>query len=200
MKLMRDIHFNSYKDLAKEVTRAMDYVESSISIVCFYDAAREIIKDLLLTNRYSIADIEISSVECSGYDREYYISVEKFSEKGKFNIWCETAMKKNSDKYIYCDSDLCYVMDNCHSSILSAIRSTIKCEVSIGDDETDNGENDCCCNKLDATPKENACETDDMNGFTISTSCEDKMQSLSFYSNRNDMIDAMLEWYKASWL
>lgn len=207
MSVMDLRNFESYEDLAFEVVEKMQYVTDGIDIVGFYDDAREIIRELVLTGACTIGSMELHDPEWSGYDKEFYITVSKCFDD-EWTIWCEPAMRENETEYIYGEADICYLLDNCSSRIIPRIKSSVLYETSIVDED---GEFECdgdCTNcdlnedfgdamKIQKKSKtEKIKMDDDMKGFTVSTSDDYGYSSFSFHSTDEDLVRRMLKNYK----
>lgn len=211
--------FESYGDLAFEIVEKMQYVEDCIDVVCFYEDAREIIRELILTGACTLGSMEMHDVEWSGYDKEYYVSVSKVIDD-EWTIWCEPALREGNTEYIYGESSICYLFDNCSSRIIKCMRSDVVYETSIKEYEDDfECDGDCTNCHLDdyeygldelktINPKpefikqghkpktETIKMDDDMKGFSISTSDDYGYSSFSFYSTDEDLVRKMLKNYK----
>ena len=208
MSVMDLRNFESYKDLAFEVVEKMQYVTDGIDIVGFYDDAREIIRELVLTGACTIGSMELHDPEWSGYDKEYYITVSKVID-GEWTIWCEPAMREHETEYIYGEADICYLLDNCSSRIIPRIKSSVLYETSIVavddfDFECDGDCANCDLNedfgdamKIQKKPKTETIKMDDdMKVFTISTSDDYGYSNFSFHSTDEDLVRRVLKDYK----
>ena len=207
MSVMDLRNFESFENLAFEVVEKMQCVEDGIDIVAFYDDAREIIRELILTGACTVGSMELHDPEWSGYDKEFYITVSKCFDD-EWTIWCEPAMRENETEYIYGEADICYLLDNCSSRIIPRIKSSVLYETSIVDEDTEFECDGDCANcdlnedfgdamKIQKKPKtETINMDDDMKGFTISTSDDYGYSSFSFHSTDESLVKEMLKIYK----
>lgn len=224
MSVMDIRNFESFEDLAFEVVEKMQCVEDGIDIVAFYDDAREIIRELVLTGACTIGSMELHDPEWSGYDKEFYITVSKCFDD-EWTIWCEPAMRENETEYIYGEADICYLLDNCSSRIIPRIKSSVLYETSIVDEDDFDFECDGDCANCDLNdgfddyedgldtlknikpksefvkqghkPKTESIKMDDdMKGFSIATSDDYGYSSFSFHSTDENLVKEMLKIYK----
>ena len=188
MGVMDIRNFESFEDLAFEVVEKMQCVEDSIDIIAFYDDAREIIRELILTGACTIGSMELHDPEWSGYDKEFYITVSKCFDD-EWTIWCEPAMRENETEYIYGEADICYLLDNCSSRIIPRIKSSVLYETSIVDED----EGICMCPECQKEHMMQSGIEDDMDGITYTSTDENGYYSISFYSNNQDRMKDMFE-------
>ena len=135
MGVMRRKEFGSFNKLAWQVVDDMKYVDHSVDVVCYYEEARKIIKELILTGACSIGSIDIHDPDWDCYDKEYYVTVSK-AINDEWSIWCEPALRQGKDKYVYCESDVAYVMENCHSKLLNSMRCNVIIETYVVEMDT----------------------------------------------------------------
>ena len=207
MGVMDIRNFESFEDLAFEVVKKMQCVEDGIGIVAFYDDAREIIRELILTGACTVGSMELHDYEWSGYDKEFYITVSKVID-GEWTIFCEPAMRESKTEYIYSETDICYLLDNCSSRIIPRIKSSVLYETSIVDEDAEFEHDGDCVNrnlnedfgdamKIQKKPKTESINMhDDMKGFTVSTSDDYGYSSFSFHSTDVNLVEEMLKNYK----
>lgn len=211
MSVMDSKVFESYEDFACEIVQKMQYVEDAIDIVCFYEDARTMIRELILTGACTVGCVDIHDPEWKGYDKEYYITVSKVIDD-EWTIWCEPAMREHETDYIYGEADICYLFDNCSSRIIKRIKSSLCYETTIADKDDFECDGDCANydlnenqdidsyfnhTKVQHKPKtENIKMDDDMKGFTISTSDDYGYSSFSFHSTDESLVKEMLKNYK----
>ena len=199
----------AFSDLFKELKNKDEF--DDVSVVAYYDDAKQIIAKLICMG-HPIYDIHLCDPEIDAYVDEYYISL------NSDGVWCERAI---GDKgYLYTESAVTFVLDNCNSSVLQAIESEKVFEAHIGscedcdlneDTETDDEElllgydDDCdeCefkydCQDMEMTRvKGNNEDTDDyMPGFTISKSDGKSSTTISFYSTDKELVNTMAEFYR----
>ena len=182
---------------------------SDVTVVAYYDAAKEIVTHLLCMG-YSLYDIHLCDPEIDAYFNEYYISL------NSDGVWCERAI---GDKgYLFTESSLVYVLDDCSSKVLNNIESENIIEVCVGScDECDEhsnqdvhvGQDDDCneCEFLDDCLKlekeffdkgsgsiELTC--DDMPGFSLCKETDNSSTRISFYSTDKDLVKEMAKFYR----
>lgn len=189
---MKTLHFEDYEDFAYAVSDSYDKVKyddeyNLVDVIAKYEDAKEIIKELLCIG-YDIKSIELGECDINNYDDEYIVSI------CENMIWCEPA--KRDGEYIWIESDVVYIFDNCNSKIVQKIRSHEVYEVEINDceDECDNcsyvNDTDDTCVNLSYDKNENT------HGFTVSKSDINSYMSYSFYSSdelSHDEIRKMLK-------
>lgn len=209
---MKKMEFYDVEDFCLEVIGMYeDFCGSpdyDIAIISKYDEAREIIE--YLTRTFPLYDIHICPPVINGYLDEYIISI---NEDG---LWCEPAKSENG--YLYDESTVTYVMDNCSSAVLKQLGGAFKYEVCIHecfkDEECESCTISCCdcdiadfCDNFDDDYEYEDCELcdcaetslevdDDMHGFSISESNRNGNYSFSFYSTSKNLVDEMLALFK----
>lgn len=135
-------NFDDYEALVEDVESTyinchMDKTLDSVEVIAKYEDAKNIIA--CLSYDFDLVHIsEFSHPNHNKYNDEYVIYLD---HEG---IWCEPA--KREDGYLYSTGEVCYVMDNCNSKIISSIQSKVVYEVSIGNDDCD-GDCDHCDRK-----------------------------------------------------
>lgn len=201
VKMLRHT-FGSFEELAWRVVEDMENVEYSVDVVCFYEEARTLIRELILTGACTIGDIDVHSPDFDWYDKEFYVTVTKVID-GEWSIWCEPALREGKDKYVYCDSDIVYVLDNCHSKVLESMRSDVVVEACVVEMDTvsakafdDQNEYKCgercdMCDCVDFSDKDES-----IKGFTISVKDDNGSTSISFESDSEEMLRDMFNIFK----
>ena len=169
------------------------------TFVGLYDDAIAVIKELLMYDEVSIYDVTIVPEEMDGYNKEYYISLDK-----DMNIWCTKAYNVEDNCYIYDETDCLFIADDCNSVILKQMGydKTNAYEVSYGlDDETCECDGNCaCCGLTDNNQGTiTRVATDDsgkLRGFEKTWETKDGNMNYrttySFYSNNESMLKDML--------
>ena len=162
----------------------------SVAFVGMYDDAKELIRELLLTNDnafITLADIEPEAF----YPKEYIVSLDN-----QMNIWCEKAYDYEDECYNWIEEDCTFVADDCNSAVLKVIDSKEVYEV--GYDLGDECMCDCC--KAENQEIVTRVATDDegnLRGFEKTwTTKSDGMNyhtTYSFYSNNESMLKDMLD-------
>lgn len=200
--------FKNYKALAKTIVEQMNVVEDGISVVCFYNDAKQVIKEIINTEKVEVGCIALHDEMWSGYDREFYITVWKSVDSEGVVLTCEEGFNQSSGKYLYDEQTITYVFDNCHSQLLPSIKPAIMYEVSITEKSNDDYcDCDICC--ADTTEKSDVASgtawneletewtnfTDNMHGFSTTKTSDDSVTSFSFYSTDKDLVKQMAEKY-----
>lgn len=174
------------------------YVEDAdVCVIAKYDEAKRIITELCSMDLVLTSCI-LHNPEFEGYEDEYIIDI--FLDE----VWCEPA--KRDGEYIYTDSYVTYVLDNCNSKLLSKVKTEHLYDVHI-EDEYDNDINCCeccdpdydecwgCSNFMNHDDDSCGIDGEDCHGFTASKSDDDGYHSVSFYStervNHDDMMDLL---------
>ena len=134
---MERIIFDSYEELAIELLSNAGE-EINVCAVMFYDGARKLLKELLMFENVQISDIDLSSIEQSGYAKEYIISVENRSVSVS-PAWadkCHTSFQDeplpagyftiDEFQFVYLDGDV-------NSKILKSIKGAICKEFEVDD-------------------------------------------------------------------
>ena len=137
---MRTLHFDDFEDFAVEVSDMYDSVcecddLNSVCVVALYEEARKIIEQLVCIG-HPIANVTLNSPEIDDYVDEYVIDL---NAEG---IWCEPA--KRDTGYIWCESDVCYVLDNCSSKVIPYVKG-------------DSGSFEVCIDEMDDCSDEHEC-------------------------------------------
>lgn len=155
---MRRYNYDCYENFCDEVvSEYIDLYEnddlSSVYIIAKYDDAREIIQNLIYHGLDIRSISELSDVNISGYCDEFLISV------FEHEIWCEP-MKRNG-KYCDVETRMCYVFEDCSSTVIGHIRAAKVYEIGISDDyeeddydiEDEDFCNECCDRTEKKLPK-----------------------------------------------
>lgn len=135
MVTMKQLYFDNYVDFTYAIADKYELIKdedyNDVAIVAKYEEIRQIIKELLCIG-YNINSIEIHDEEWNGYDAEYICTI--------FNgeVWCEPMLRDTG--YFNDESNVTYIMDNCSSTVISYCKSENLYEVSVGD--TDDSEDD----------------------------------------------------------
>lgn len=178
---MKILHFENHKEFAKGVSDMFSSLESAysdISIIAKYDDAKEILKELLYIG-FDISSINLESNESHKYNDEYIISI--LNIDGENSVWCDKF--KSENKYLDDESVVTFIMDNCSSKAISHCKALYKYEVGVGV-EDDN-----------VNSKKDINYSDDMHGFTVSSTDDNRYRSFSYYSSdqlsQNDIQDML---------
>lgn len=181
MIIIKTLYFKDYEKFACTVSDAYDKVKSgdeynSVDVVAKYEDAKEIVREFIEMG-YGIAFInELANPEWDGYDDAFVISL--LDDE----IWCEPVKRK--DGYIFVETDVVYIFDDCNSKIISKIEADEVYEVKISN-EYDDCDGDCKnCDCHDKTYLHTSKDEDgNTHGFTASKSDGDSYMSYSYYSS-----------------
>lgn len=153
--VMDSLYFQDYENFINHVLEQYVYDfegDEDITIVAKYNAACEIIRELICRT-----DFDLESISLDGeYTKEYMITIEGT------NIWCEPMYDK--DHYIPNVATIIYVLGDCSSKVIKHCEALEIFEVNITDefkDESDIEYTDCdeeckeckCC-KYDIAKKD----------------------------------------------
>ena len=170
---MERLEFNDYEEFACEVADTFDYIRKNddfddIAIIAHYYEAKHIIREILCLG-YDLNSIELKDPELGYDDVPYIISV--CGIDSEYEVWCEPMIRDNG-KYIYDESSVIYVLDNCSSEVLKHLDSECIFEVGI-EDECSCDECECACKK-DGKPTTTSKESYFINGKSVDKSEFDK--------------------------
>lgn len=163
---MVTLHFDTFEDFACNISDKLDSLTDefgTISVIAKYEEAKEIIKELLRMS-YNIASIELHDSMYEHYYDEYIISISNTDAVA--NVWCEKL--KNENGYLYDESNITYIMDNCSQKVVKYCNATFVYEVGVGKEDYD--DNDIVNNE------------EDIHGFTLSNTDGNGYQSFSYYT------------------
>lgn len=189
---MKRIEFETYEDFISEVADKMDAIREideygDVSIIAKYNEANVIIKELLCMG-YDIASIHLEKEDFRGYLDEYTISIA--NSNGNTEVWCQPF--KTDEGYLYDESFLIYVMDNCSSACIPHCKGKVVVEVGIGDEECDCCE--CTCKDTDNSETTYISKDKDgtLMGFSKSWSTvKDGVNCYSSYSHYSSDVDML---------
>ena len=144
---MERLEFNDFEEFACEVADTFDDICKNddfddIAIIAHYNEAKQIIREILCIG-YDLNSIELKDPELGYDDVPYIISV--CGIDSEHEVWCEPMIRDNGE-YIYDESSVIYVLDNCSSEVLKHLDSECIFEVGIGD-EYGCDECECICKK-----------------------------------------------------
>lgn len=119
-----------------------------------YEDAMYIIKELLMLDGVLPYQINLESVDCGWYDKEYCITLDN-----ELNIWCSKVYDIESNIISDIDTDIVFIADDCNSVILKEIRCDQNDMYEVGyyldDEEADCDGNCACCNFAEKNNSEN---------------------------------------------
>lgn len=168
--------YDVFIDDAIDNLKTLDEKYPCIAFIARCTEANAIIKELVSAGN-NIISIDLHNEEFDGYSDEYIIGLD--SE----GIWC--GKFKSENDYLYDESSITYIMDNCCSKVIKHCKSDLVYEVYIGSD--DNNKESVYVNiskRDDGTPE----------GFIKSWSItKDGMTSYSTYSHFTDDVIQLRE-------
>lgn len=197
---MDRIKIEHMSEIAEIMHDVVSVKNTNTMFVGRYEDAADVIKYLLKYDDTMIFDMEIRNYMIDGYDDEFYVTLDT-----DMMIWCEKAYCEEHEKYIYAESGLALVADDCNSAILKQICADNILEVSFGyEDEECDGNCACCqCGENDNQEIITRVATDKdgkMKGFEKSWTTNDDNYNYettySFYSSNENMLKEMLENFK----
>lgn len=132
------IVYENYTDFATDANDTLNFIHKAdkfydVSIIAKFFEAKEIIKEFIIMG-YDISCIKIDNPSFSNYYDEYIISL-CYSDNHT-EIWCEPFKRTYDDReseYIWDDSFVTYVLDNCSSKVLNTLDGENIIEVAIND-------------------------------------------------------------------
>lgn len=196
--------FKSYKDLAMTIAQQIDAVDDGISIVCFYEDARHVIKELIKTDKVEVGGMELQDSLWDGYDKEFYVTVWKDFKTGVPKITCEKGYNKTHEDYLYDCQSITYIFDNCHSRVIQRIQAAVVYETVICEDNKSIPVSEFGKDKTEKMKEYHGCEDeadfvwndcDDMHGFTTTKATDNGVSSFSFYSSDKELVNQMAKKY-----
>lgn len=179
---------------------ALDSHGRYATFVGLYEDVIELVKNLMTYEEVFIERIDLEPEFLDGYDKEYYVELD--SEMG---LWVEKAYGFEHEIYMYNETDVLFIADDCNSKILDRIDYNDAYEVGYDIDECDGNCECCSCNQDEQNHDGNhevitRVATDDngkLRGFEKSWEThEDGLHyhsTYSYYSNDEDMLKNMLE-------
>lgn len=113
------IIFNSYTELVDKMMEVANDGGTAYTI-CFFEDAKEIIKELLSREETEIAGMTISEPAYCGYNKEYFISVD-----GDMLIDVEPAWHDKNEfheaGYLWYDAEKVFVVGEANSAVIQCI-------------------------------------------------------------------------------
>lgn len=105
-----------------------------VSIIAKYDEMKIIIAKLICIGHPLVSVSEFNAPDFNGYNKEFILSLD--SE----GIWIEPMYREENHwhkaGYLTVDDEVCCILDNCNSKLLSHIHSNCVFTVEIGEDDT----------------------------------------------------------------
>lgn len=121
---MEKLVFNDISNLANSLID-MDKEDVSVSVLAKYDISKQLLTELCKCGA-SILSLSIHDISCSGYDREFEISI----LNGEI-ICCEVYDEENH-RYLGCGADITLIHEDCSSRLISKVESEKVYEFEIG--------------------------------------------------------------------
>lgn len=106
----KDVVYTDVEELTSDVMETVAS-DKTVGVVCHYELATEILKDLMRYENIIINNIEINNPEWDGYEDEYLVSV----DNGE--LFCKKM--KHDDRYILYIADVAFVHQDCNSALLA---------------------------------------------------------------------------------
>ena len=140
--MMNDIQlsFETHADLAECMFELVEETKDIVCAVVFYDDAKQLLKELGYIEETVFANINLEDPEWNGYNKEYYITIDKDYEISVEPAWHEKSEWRDACYFKMCDG-IVLVHSDANSKILEAIKDCECYEFSIDDDF----ECDGCC-------------------------------------------------------
>ena len=153
------------------------------------DDVSAFLKELILYgyDDISLVRIDLEPEELDGYDKEYYVSLNKDME-----LWCCKAYDYEHECYLYDETDVVLIADDCNSKIIERIDCDSIREVGYDVDEPE-------CEEKNHSEETRVAVDDNgiVRGFEkIWTSQENGMTyktTYTHYSNNQDMLKQLME-------
>lgn len=125
---MEQLQFEDYEEFAYDIADKYDTLDKEnfedISVIARPKEIKEVFRELVCLG-YDLCNITYERIDWDGYEDEYILSL---SPEG---IWIEKFKRENG--YIEDGSSATYIMDNCSSAVIPYCKSKNLYEVSIGD-------------------------------------------------------------------
>ena len=128
-----------------------------------YNEAIEMIKNLMILDDVMPHSIEIHEVEWDGYDKEYYVTLDK-----KLEVWVEPAMHEDGE-YLISLVDVMFMTGDCSSKIIKTVRYDEVVEIVFFDDEKLEDECDGCCGECCCYDEDKTEASDEFNSNSVKT-------------------------------
>ena len=127
---MERLYFENYETLSEYM---LEMAESGEHIVAalFYADALKLLRELMIFEEVEPIGIEIEPEDYSGYDREYYVSVNE-----DLQIDIEKAYR--NDRYLFTDPDILLAYGEVHSALLKDIPDRQCKEIYVGEPYVEN--------------------------------------------------------------
>lgn len=137
--ILEILHFEDIEEFVSHVNERFGDLDSleddfkDISVIAKYEEARQIVSELICLG-YTIYSIDsLKSPDFNEYDDEYLIVLSNIDDDHE--ISCEPL--KRDGNYMYDDSIVTFVLDNCCARVLDYCDAKIVYEVRIGEDNCD---------------------------------------------------------------
>lgn len=199
---MKRIIFEDVHELSVEMLHDALNFSDCVSTICHYEIATTLLSELI-QSEVPIGQINISDYECSGYDKEYIVTIMDGC------IYCNPAYGVHG-KYLDAFADIAYVHQDCNSMVLKHIDCDKIFEFSVNEiDDTDTYRDECKCDSDSDSDNDIVSHRSDSvtiskdkfgnpHGFTKSWSRDNgdgvtQYSSYSYYCNDKDMLSHMAQ-------
>ena len=171
--------------IADEANKLDEY--GSVSVIAFYEDMAEILKELLAYDEFMVGNIELYDFEMTNYDKEYILTICE-----DLKIWIQPMF--NGERYINYESDKVFIADDCHSTVVGYNFNSKADNYIFGyvEDEEICEREDCQCECC----KEDDSDSDDMHGFSVTSSDEHGEFAYTFYSTDLSLVKEFAERFK----
>lgn len=134
---MRTLKVTDMEELAACMLLDVDELKTSVCAIAKYEEAKDLVKELLMVDETSVANINIEDDEVAGYEDEFVVSL-----LDDYTLWCEKCKRDNGEYIVGYYDKRVYVMEDCKQSALGNTDESNVIMVSY--DDCDCGECDSC--------------------------------------------------------
>lgn len=183
---MEILFFNDYKDIGEYMYNKA-ILGHNITATLFFDDAVGLMKYLLQYDSVDIGGIDIASIECNGYSKEYYITLSEDLTLDVEKAW-------HIDKYLMTEPDIMLIDGNASSTIIKDIPKDNCKEIYIGNSHNEDDLLDTIFDnaKIITNEKDEAVGF----GFNITNDIIDKINELgNIFAINSVVIKNMFRWY-----
>ncbi len=129
---MELLKFNGYKHLQDFIYDVANH-NYVACVVLSYEKTCELLKELLVADGVSVGSIYLESEDYSGYDREYYVTLDTDLIIDIFPAWYQD--DNGNGKYLFNEADVYFIDGDAHSSILSEYKERPCYEIDVEDND-----------------------------------------------------------------
>lgn len=114
--MIEKVYFDYIEELAEGIVDVIESDDSiTIAVIGKYPEIRSLLKSLMIYENTTFSNVELWSKEFNGYDKEFTIGI--WTDKnGDINVGCEPS--EDEDEYLFHESDVIYIFENCSLKIL----------------------------------------------------------------------------------